>query len=139
MKFWPFSKHEMLQIGIIIVCVCCIGFIAYIVVKSHGERLCQGGCGINVKPSSAHFTLCINCKAERVWDCVNHKPDKHKQHHRVECEKCGKWYYICDKSSASRLTIEELSEGHRIVGKGTPDEHYACKPEDTLSVPIPDK
>ncbi len=128
-----YSKIDMILIGICGV----IAIVSLLTVMNHRERPCPAGCGVKVKPSAAHFTPCTNC-TDRVWDCVKHKPNGQGRHHRKECKGCLQWYHICDNSDLHAEKEERYR--HRILGRREDGTFiYACKPEDTPSVPIPDK
>jgi hypothetical protein len=73
---------------------------------------------------------CGHCH-KMIYTCVT--PTEHQAY----CDGCGELYYTCDKTDVKES--EEPRYRHQIVGKGTPDEHYACKHEGALSIPIPDK
>ena len=131
------GKNEMILIGI---CVGCVAIVAFLIVRIHSPNLCPAGCGSKLDTIEAHHGECGNCNTI-VYKCISTRPAVSENpafpEHRAHCDACGQWYYLCEQ--ADRPVEEEERYRHRIVGKGTPDEHYACQPQDTLSVPVPDK
>ncbi len=141
------SKNEMILIGFVVVCTVIVSFI---IVRNHSPHPCRAGCGVKVNNPDDHTVPCPNCGVG-IYNCIetftavatvsddSAVPPPTYPEHRAKCDACGHIYYTCDKTSV----IEEEKQSryhHRIIGKredGTPI--YACKPEDSLSVPIPDK
>ena len=131
-------QNDMIIIGI---CVGCAVIAALLIVRIYAPHPCPGGCGAKVENTTDHTGPCDNCHIRVYW-CVDTLPAISENpafpEHRAQCDGCDKWYYTCEKTG-----VPEKEEGryqHRIVGKredGTPT--YACKPEDPLSVPNPDK
>ena len=134
-------------LAVITVIIAGITLLVYIVDVTHdiaddGEAPCDAGCGIDVNPTGQHFTLCINCLGERVWDCVNSKPNGKWVPHRVQCAStveegqyisgCWEWYYICTPSGLldKPPLPSELPEGHRVVPSDCEiHNHRVCRPE----------
>lgn len=140
-------KNDMILIGI---CVVCIAIVSFIIVKIYSPHPCRAGCGVKVNNPDDHTVPCRNCGV-LVYNCIetfpavasvsddSDVPPPTYSEHRAKCDACGHQYYTCDKTGV-REKEKQSRYWHRIIGKredGT--SIYACKPEDTLSVPIPDK
>ncbi len=109
----------------------------FLIVKMHSPGPCPAGCVGMVSDLNDHLNRCNHC-GQLVYTCLELHPDLQGGTHKGYCKGCGVLHYTCGK--ADLLEAEEPRYKHRLIeGTNGLPSRYACKPEDTPSVPIPVK